>query len=51
MSKRLYTLVEISLLATLISISGAIKIPTFILGSEFQMSAPPCRKHLCSLRF
>lgn len=40
MSKRLYTLVEISLLATLISISGAIKIPTFILGSEFQMSAP-----------
>ncbi len=40
MTKRLYTLVEISLLATLISVSGAIKIPTFIIGSEFQMSAP-----------
>lgn len=40
LNKKLYTLVEISLLASFISVSGSIKIPTLIMGSEFQMSAP-----------
>lgn len=40
MNRRLYTLVEISMLAAFISVTGSIKIPTLIMGSEFQMSAP-----------
>lgn len=40
MRTRLYHLVEISLLAAFISVSGMIKLPTFVMGSEFQMSAP-----------
>jgi len=40
LNRRLYTLVEISLLASFISVTGSIKIPTLIMGSEFQMSAP-----------
>lgn len=40
MNKRLYYLVEISLLASFISVTGSIRIPTLIMGSEFQMSAP-----------
>ncbi|MFD2132808.1 hypothetical protein ACFSKI_16500 [Pseudogracilibacillus auburnensis] len=40
MNKKVYTIVEISLLASFIIISGAFKIPTGIPGSEFQMSAP-----------
>lgn len=40
MNQRLYTLVEISMLAAFISVTGSIKIPTLIMGSEFQMSAP-----------
>lgn len=40
MNKKVYTIVEISLLASFIIISGSFKIPTGIPGSEFQMSAP-----------
>lgn len=40
MNHRLYSLIETSLLASFISVTGFIKIPTFIMGSEFQMSAP-----------
>ncbi|MDQ0216009.1 hypothetical protein J2S13_002431 [Oikeobacillus pervagus] len=37
---RVYSLVELSLLAALISVTGFIKIPTGFPGSEFQLSAP-----------
>lgn len=40
LNKKTYTLVEISLLASFIIVSGAFKIPTGIPGSEFQLSAP-----------
>lgn len=40
MDKRVYTLVEISLLAAFIATTGSLKIPTGIPGSEFQLSAP-----------
>ena len=40
MNKKVYTLVEVSLLAAFIVISGSFKIPTGIPGSEFQLSAP-----------
>lgn len=40
MNKNVYTLVEISLLAAFIVITGSFKIPTGIPGSEFQLSAP-----------
>ena len=39
-NKKVYTLVEVSLLAAFIVISGSFKIPTGIPGSEFQLSAP-----------
>lgn len=40
MHKKVYLLVEISLLAAFITITGSFKIPTGIPGSEFQLSAP-----------
>lgn len=40
MKGKVYSLVEISLLAAFIAVSGSIKIPSGIPGSEFQVSAP-----------
>lgn len=40
MNKKVYPLVEISLLAAFITITGSFKIPTGIPGGEFQLSAP-----------
>lgn len=40
MNKKTYRLVETSLLASIIIVSGSFKIPTGFPGSEFQLSAP-----------
>lgn len=40
LNRKTYTLVEISLLAAFIVVSGTFRIPSGIPGSEFQLSAP-----------
>lgn len=40
MSEKVHDLTEIALLAALITITGAIKLPSLLPGMEFQLSAP-----------